>query len=150
MSFIKTIKLGCQYLEIWPSHPLLNPVFRENRVKAAMLMARKLLPPFIVFILVWAYYRGGGFKGVEFMFALKTTWPMTLMCVLFLLLIALQGYYWLGKRAKTPLNKKQEIFYKGLCQKLSRESKLNPTMFDLAISMKEGIKVLGADFLKQL
>ena len=150
MSFIKTIRLGCRYLELWPNHPLLTPVFAENRVKRAMLLGQKLLPPFIVLILVWAYYRGGGFHGVEFMFAMKNTWPMTLMCVLFLLLMPVQGYYWLGKRAQTKLNKKQALFYVELCKKLTNVPVLEPTMMDLALRITDGIAVLGPDFLKNL
>ena len=90
------------------------------------------------------------FHGVEFMFAMKNTWPMTLMCVLFLLLMPVQGYYWLGKRAQTKLNKKQALFYVELCKKLTKEPVLEPTMMDLALRIKEGIAVLGPDFLKNL
>ena len=133
----------------WPLEPLLNPVFKENRVKRALLLGNRILPPFIVFIFFWGFYLGGGFKGVPF-FAIGSNFPVTIACVLFLLLMPVQGYYWFYKRSVTPLNEKQKAFYKDTCKKLEIEPSINPTMYDLEIVINKGINKLGREFLKQL
>ncbi len=150
MSFFKTLSDGIRYMEKWPEDPLLSPVFPENRVKYVMKIGRRVLPPFIVLTLIWAYYRGGGFAGVELMFVLKNTWPMTLVCVLFLLLMPLQGYYWFGKRAHTPLNSKLKLFYIEMCKNLQKQPKDKPNMQDFCDRVNEAIKLLGRDFLRKL
>ncbi len=150
MSFFKTIKAGVKYMDDWPQEALLNPVFPECRVKKAMLTARWLLPPFIVFILVWTYIQGGGFQGVELMFIVKTNYPVALVCALFLLLMPVQGYYWFGRRSQMRLNKKQEMFYVEISKQLQRTPANEPTMRDLEIIINDGIKALGKDFLRKL
>lgn len=137
-------------MNIWPDDPLLAPVFPENRVKYAMKIGRYVLPPFIVFILIWAFVRGGGLKGVELMFALKNNWPVTIICVLFLLLMPLQGYYWFGRRARTRLNARLKLFYAETCKALCRQGADEPDMMDLAVVLRDGIKKLGRDFLRKL
>lgn len=150
MGFVRTVRDGIRYMEIWPEDPLLGPVFAENRVKYAMKLGRYLLPPFIMFILAWAFVRGGGLKGVEFMFAIRNNWPVTLICVIFLLLMPLQGYYWFGRRSATKLNARQKLFYIETCLMLHRQGSQDPTMMDFAEVVAEGIKKLGRDFLRKL
>ena len=134
----------------WPLEPLLNPVFKENRVKTAMLRANLILPPFIVFILFWAIFLGGGFKGIPLLFALGSNFPIVICCVLFLLMMPLQGYYWFYKRAVTPLNKKQTLIYNDLCKKLDRIPTINPLMKDFEDVLIEALKKLDKEFLEQL
>ncbi len=150
MNIVSKIKIGIQYMNDWPEEPLLNPVFTECRVKKAVLLGQKLLPPFIVFILFWAIYQGGGFKGIPFLFALSSNFPVTLVCILFLLFMPLQGYLWFYKRAVTKLNAKQKEFYLLICSKLEKEPVLDPTMMDLEKSINSCIKNLGTDLLKKL
>lgn len=146
----KSIKIGINYMKQWPLEPLLNPVFKENRVKIAMLRGNLILPPFIVFILFWSIFLGGGFKGVPMLFALGSNFPVVLVCVLFLLLMPLQGYYWFYKRAITPLNLKQTMFYQKLCTRLQIVPKENPLMQDLEYVIVQGLKHLDKEFLKEL
>ena len=150
MNIFTKIKIGIRYMNEWPDEPLLNPVFAESRVKRAMKAGNRLLPPFIVFILFWAIYQGGGFKGIPLLFALSSNFPVTLVCVIFLLLMPLQGYVWFYKRAQTPLNEKLKIFYTELCSKLNREAAFNPTMMDLEIAINACLKTLGSEPLKKL
>ena len=75
MNIVSKIKIGIQYMNDWPLEPLLNPVFPECRVKKAVIAGRKILPPFIVFILFWAVYQGGGFKGIPLLFAISSKYP---------------------------------------------------------------------------
>lgn len=150
MAFFKTVKDGIRYCEIWPQDPLLNPVFPECRVKRAIRAGRMILPPFIVFILLWSYVRGGGLLGVEFMFAVKSNWPMTIICILFILLMPLQGYWWMGKRSRMKLNPRLRIFYMETCIRLHRSGEDSPDMMALAKIMHDGIKILGREFLSKL
>lgn len=144
------IKLGISYMKKWPLEPLLNPVFPENRAKRAVEWACRILPPFIVFIVFWAIYQGGGFKGVPLLFALGSNFPIVIVCVVFLLSLPLQGYYWFYKRSVTRLNKKQELFYQNLCKKLDRPHKAEPTMQDLEDVITDGLARLDKEFLKEL
>ncbi|MDY6321386.1 MAG: terminus macrodomain insulation protein YfbV [Succinivibrio sp.] len=150
MGFVRTIRDGMKYTRIWPDDPLLGPVFPENRVKYFMKLGNFALPPFIVLILFWAFWRGGGLHGVEFMFAMKNTWPVTIICVLFLLFMPLQGYYWMGRRSQTKLNARQKLFYMETCIMLHRQGSQDPTLMDFAETTAEGIKKLGRDFLRKL
>ena len=150
MSFIKTFKDGIKYMEIWPEDPILGSVFTEGRVKYIMRLGKYLLPPFIMFLIVWNFIMGGGLKGVEFFYTLKSNWPVTLCCVLFLLVLPLQGYYWFGKRSSVKLNKKQKLYYEELCKKLQKEPAIDPVMMDFAVTVKEGLAKFGRDILKTL
>lgn len=150
ISFVKKLCLGSKYLELWPEDRVLGAVFPENRVKKVMVLARRLIPPFIVFLLLYNFVLGGGLKGVSFFYTLKINWPATLCAVVLLLLLPLQGYYWAGKRAQLKLSKKLETFYRDVCVKLHKEPALNPTMFDLAVVLRQGLKTLPHDFLDRL
>lgn len=150
MGFFNTFSDGLKYMEIFPLEPLLNPVFPEFRVKRAMKMGKILLPPFIVLILLWSYVRGGGLQGVEMMFALKSNWPVTICCVLFLLLMPAQGYWWFGKRARMKLNPRLRIFYMETCIKLQRSGIDDPDLMELMVVINAGIKEFGRDFLRKL
>ena len=150
MGFFRTLLLGRRYMAVWPDDPLLGPVFPENRVKYWMKVGSYLLPPFIVLILAWAWYRGGGLHGVEFMFAMKSTWPVTIACVIFLLLMPLQGIWWFGRRAQLKLNPRLKLFYMETCIMLHRQGLQDPTMMDFAEATAEGIRKLGRDFLRKL
>lgn len=150
MNFFSTIKLGIKYMEIWPQEDILGAIFPENRVKYVMTVGKYLIPPFVVLIILWVYFLGGGFKGVSFFYTIKLNWPVSIVCVLFLLLMPVQGYYWFGKRALLKLNKRQQLFYQSLCEKLQKTPVLNPTMFDLAKVLNEGCKKLNKDFLNTL
>ncbi|MGN0894982.1 MAG: DUF412 family protein [Succinivibrio sp.] len=150
MRLVKNIYSGADYMRNWPDEALLNPVFKEGRVKKSMNLAIKILPPFIVFILLWGFYMGGGFWGVPLLFALGSSFPVTLSCVLFLLFIPVHGYLWFYKRSITPLNEKQKEFYTKLCKKLEREPSANPVMLDFEKTVNVALKRFGNEFLKEL
>lgn len=139
-----------KYMEIFPEDILLNPIFPEYRVKHCLKFANRLLPPFIVLFLAWTFIRAGGLHGVEFIFVLKNNWPITICCVLFLLMIPLQGYWWFGKRAELKLNARLKLFYIECCIQLHRSAKEEPTLIDLAEIMRDAVKFLGRDILHKL
>ncbi len=151
MKFFSTLRAGMRYMESWPDEPVLGAVFPESRVKYVMRWGRRLIPPFIVLIVLWTFIRGGGLSGVSFFYTIKINYPMTVMCVLFLLCMPLQGYYWFGRRAQLPLSAKQKLFYTNLCYRLQTEPVNEPTMADLAKAINDGLKRLDdKEFLKEL
>ncbi len=147
---VRTITEGRRYLDIWPEHPVLNAIFKEGRVRYVLKAGNYIIPPFIFFILVWNFIQGGGLKGVDFVYTQKINWPVSLVCILFLIALPLQGFYWAGKRARTKLNPKQILFYNDLCEQLKKEKITDPVMYDLAVLINEGLKKLGPEILDKL
>lgn len=149
----KTVLAGARYLEIWPDHPVISAVFPEGRVKYAMRWARRLIPPMIVFILLWNFVQGGGLQGLQglsWLTAGRANWPLGIVTICLLLLVVLHGYYWAGKRAQLKLSSKQERFYQELCLKHGRKPCSAPTMYDLAVILKQGLAGEDHSFLDRL
>lgn len=147
---IKKLKAGLIYMKDWPLEDYLNPVFAENRAKKAMFFANKVIPPLLFLTVLWSLYIGGYFKGVPFLYALFMNIEVSAVCLLVLCLIPLQGLIWFYRRSVTPLNEKQQIFYRELCKKLDHTFTLMPTMRDLEIEINYGLKKLPKEFLKDL
>ena len=64
MSLLSKLKIGSEYMELWPDEKVLRMIFMEPRLKEVYSFAKKALPPFIALILVWMYYTCGGFQGI--------------------------------------------------------------------------------------
>lgn len=150
MNFFATLKEGREYMNKWPSAPLLTPVFPECRALVLMNICKKVIPPFIVLVLFWSLYLGGYFKGVPLYYALMENISVTVSSLAVLVMIPLQGYYWFGKRACTKLNGRLKSFYEELCLKLDRQACLEPTFKDFEAVLNDGLKKLDHDFLKKL
>ena len=60
MGFYRTLKVGQQYLNIWPLERKLGAIFPENRIIKATLFAQKVMPFLAVLFVVWQqiYARG--------------------------------------------------------------------------------------------
>lgn len=73
----------------------LGMIFPENRVIKATVFAQKFMPFVAVFSIVWQqlYMKSAYFALV-----------IAILTALFSLCLPLQGLYWLGKRAQTPLS----------------------------------------------
>ncbi len=147
----KTIKDGMEYMELFPLEPLLNPVFPEYRVKKVMQLSALILPPFMVLMVLWVYIRGGGLHPeISLFLALEENLLMLVLCLVFLLSMPLQGYYWFGRRASQPLNPRLSQFYLKTCARLGRQGSSVPTMLDLVRVIRAALKSQGPDFLKEL
>ncbi len=81
---------GQHYMKTWPADKRLAPVFPENRVVTATRFAIRFMPPLAVFTLTWQIALGGQLGP-----AIATA--------LFACSLPMQGLWWLGKRAGTPL-----------------------------------------------
>ena len=147
---IKKLKAGYIYMKDWPLEDYLNPVFAENRVKKSMNFANKAIPPLLFLTIIWSLFIGGYFKGVPFIYALSLNLEATIACLFVLCIIPIQGLYWFYRRSVTPLNEKQQVFYRTLCKKLDHTFTLMPTMRDLEVEINYGLKKLSKDFLKEL
>lgn len=111
MSFFSLLKQGQHYLNTWPLESKLGIIFPENRVIQATKFAQKLMPFLAVFSVVWQQI----YAKQDMM-----AFSVAILTALFALLIPLQGLYWLGKRAITPLEQQSEVWFYDICERLKK------------------------------
>ena len=147
MGFYRTLKVGQHYLNIWPLEPKLGAIFPENRVIKATLFAQKMMPFLAVLFVVWQqiYARGD-----------NMALAVAVLSALFALCFPLQGFYWLGKRAQTPLSPQSVVGFHHVLEKLKEKQEVipnfsdKPTYLDLANLLKMAQKKLPQDFWQDL
>ena len=147
MGFYRTLKMGQHYLNIWPLEPKLGAIFPENRVIKAILFAQKMMPFLAVLFVVWQqiYARGD-----------NMALAVAVLSALFALCLPLQGFYWLGKRAQTPLSSQSAVGFHHVLEKLKENQEVipnfsdKPTYLDLANLLKMAQKKLPRDFWQDL
>ena len=147
MGFYRTLKIGQQYLNSWPLEPKLGAIFPENRVIKATLFAQKMMPFLAVLFVVWQqiYARGD-----------NMALAVAVLSALFALCLPLQGFYWLGKRAQTPLSSQSAVGFHHVLEKLKEKQEVipnfsdKPTYLDLANLLKMAQKKLPQDFWQDL
>ncbi|HDN2513124.1 TPA: DUF412 domain-containing protein [Providencia rettgeri] len=88
--FFKRFRLGNRYLKIFPMEKKLSPIFPEIRINKAVRFGIRFMPPIAIFTLAWQIALGGQLGP-----AIATA--------LFACSLPMQGLWWLGKRASTPL-----------------------------------------------
>lgn len=143
----KTLKQGQHYLKTWPMVPKLGLIFPENRIIKATAFAQKIMPFIAVFTIVWqlVYIKGD-----------ITALAVTVLMVIFVLSLPIQGLYWLGKRASTelPVQALRE-FYK-IYHKLQKVNVVLPVVKDkpcyqqLAELLNKAVTHLDADFWQDI
>ncbi|NBI13788.1 DUF412 family protein [[Haemophilus] felis] len=147
MSFFHTLKQGQRYLKSWPLQPKLGSIFPENRIIKSTLFAQKFMPFMAVFAVVW-----------QQLYARQDTAALAiaLLTAIFALMLPMQGLYWLGKRAKSPLSSQTEQVFHQTCQKLKDDADIyitpreTPCYQDLAEVLNKAAKKLGQDFWQEL
>jgi uncharacterized protein len=90
MNVISTFKAGQRYIKLCPTDKQLAYSFPELKIINYIKTTSKYLPPIVIGLLVWQYY-------------MPAQIAVTAITVLFTLSLPLQGIYWLGKRALSPL-----------------------------------------------
>lgn len=90
VSWFQVLQRGQHYMKTWPADKRLAPVFPENRVTVVTRFGIRFMPPLAIFTLTWQIALGGQLGP-----AIATA--------LFACGLPLQGLWWLGKRAITPL-----------------------------------------------
>ncbi|OCG21422.1 MULTISPECIES: terminus macrodomain insulation protein YfbV [unclassified Gilliamella] len=90
MNLINTFKAGQRYIKLCPIDKQLAHSFPELKIINYIKTATKYLPPIIIGLLLWQYY-------------MSAQIAVTVITILFTLSMPLQGIFWLGKRALSPL-----------------------------------------------
>ena len=90
MNLIKLFKLGQEYANTCSKNKELIFNFPEMKIVRYIKFAIKYIPPTIIFLCVWQYY-------------LQANFALTIVTIIFVLSLPVQGFLWLGKRAKSPI-----------------------------------------------
>lgn len=140
--FGSKLQIGRRYLAVWPRRAELNSLFPENRVIHAIEFGARVLPPVVVICIMLQYQFGDGLY-----------WPSVITTVLFMLSLPLQGYYWLGRRAVTPLPPSLASWYREINGRMSeqggpaRRLVANPRYQELAETLRAAFDQLDKSFL---
>lgn len=135
---LQHIKNGHRYMQLWPNHACVGNL-AEARVIPATRFGWKAMP---VAALANAFVQFS-YLGPEFM-------PQILAATIFILLLPLQGYYWLGKRAYTQLPLALRSWYFELQEKLNAQGadirlpsdRQGPCYIDLARVLRKALNQL--------
>lgn len=111
MSFFSILKKGQIYLNTWPQEAKLSMIFPENRVIKATRFAQKVMPLIAVFAVFWQQL----YAKQDVM-----AFSIAILTALFALLIPLQGLYWLGKRAMSPLESQSAVWFYDISERLKK------------------------------
>lgn len=141
--WFKLLRLGQHYMKTWPADKRLAPVFPENRVVRTTLFAIRFMPPLAVFTLSWQIALGGQLGPV-------------VATALFALSLPMQGLWWLGRRAITPLPPSLLQWFHDIRHRLLEAGlalaplEEKPTYQMLADVLKRAFKQLDKTFLDDL
>ena len=108
-SFFSTLKRGQIYLQTWPLEAKLGIIFPENRIIKATKFAQKFMP----------------FAKTDL-----TALAIAILTALCALVMPLQGLYWLGKRAKSPLEPQSSQWFYEISERLRKQHESLPTVQD--------------------
>lgn len=139
----RVLHYGQHYMKTWPLDKRLAPVFPENRVVRATQFGIRFMPPLAVFTLTWQIALGGQLGP-----AIATA--------LFACSLPLQGLWWLGRRAVSPLPPTLSEWFHDLRHKLQDAGMAlapiegKPTYQMLADVLKRAFKQLDKTFLDDL
>lgn len=143
VSWFKLFQRGQVYMKTWPNEKRLAPMFPENRVIKVTRFAIRFMPAMAVFILAWQISLGGelGPAVATAMFACS---------------LPMQGLWWLGKRAVTPLPPRLLQWFNEIRNSLQQAGKAlaplegEPTYQSLAELLKRAFKQLDSPFWDEL
>lgn len=142
-----TIQIGQRYLNTLPNQKKLDLFMPDYRLIRLVKFATRLMPAFACFAVCWQYF----FPDAE-----QATLSNAILTALFALSIPLQGFYWLGKRAKSPLPLNLLEWYETLRQKLNQEryeqiaDQTVPSYQDFANLLRLAEKTWGNSYFDEL
>ena len=96
-------------------------IFPENRIIKATKFAQKFMPFMAVFAVVWQQL----YAKMDL-----TALAIAILTALCALVMPLQGLYWLGKRAKSPLEPQSSQWFYEISERLRKQHESSPTMQD--------------------
>ncbi|WP_445497843.1 terminus macrodomain insulation protein YfbV [Photorhabdus sp. SF281] len=141
--WIRKMRLGQQYMKTWPIEKQLAPMFPENRIIKATRFGIRFMPPLAIFTLTWQIALGGQLGP-----AVATA--------LFACSLPMQGLWWLGKRASTPLPATLLKWFHEIRDKFVEAGiamapvQQTPTYQSLAELLKRAFKQLDRSFLDDI
>lgn len=106
-----TIQQGQRYLNTFPTQPKLNLFLPDYRLIRWVKFATKAMPAFACFAVCWSAF----FPDAE-----HATRSSAILTALFAVSLPFQGFYWLGKRAASPLPLPLLDWYEQLRQQLNQ------------------------------
>lgn len=138
MAFIKYLQDGQRYMKKWPRHSVVA-AFTETRVIPATRIAITMMPALAVLNLL-----------VQWQFHNQQWTTAAFISSLFLLMLPIQGLYWLGHRSNKPLPPPLLHWYQELQRKLkvapAQQGKPGSTTYmDLAILLRKVLAELPPD-----
>ena len=120
-SFFSILKQGQIYLQTWPLEAKLGMIFPENRIIKATKFAQKFMPFMAVFAVAWQQL----YAKADF-----TAFSLAILTALCALAMPFQGLYWLGKRAKLPLEPQSSQWFYEISERLTKQHESLPTVQD--------------------
>lgn len=141
MALFKTFREGWRYRKLWPNHAIVGGLPEAQVIPLTKLITWMLpIAAVVNFAVQWTWL-GSGYLGT------------TVTASLFLLLMPLQGYYWLGKRSLSELPLSLRAWYFDLQAKLQqagRDVRLpshrpGPCYCDLAVIVNKALAELPGD-----
>lgn len=131
-SVMSQFQIGRLYAKIWPMRRELAPLFIEYRIIKATDLAITVMPILAMLTLFFQL----NYLGSDFL-------PQAIASALFFISLPLQGLFWLGKRAQTPLEPAMHKWYTELYTKMVEngyQTKLTenkPRYMELAVLLKD-------------
>ncbi|WP_194755456.1 terminus macrodomain insulation protein YfbV [Aliidiomarina indica] len=134
----KSVRRGIKYMKVWPNHAVVGNMTEAKVIPATRLGARVLPIAAVANFFVQFQY-----LGMDYL-------PQIIGASLFILLLPLQGYYWLGQRAYRELPPPLKHWYFELKQKLNDSGedirlpshRPGPCYIDLARVLRTALTVL--------
>ncbi|NDL65302.1 terminus macrodomain insulation protein YfbV [Acerihabitans arboris] len=143
VSWYKIFQRGQDYMKTWPTEKRLAPLFPENRMITATRFGVRYMPAVAVFTLTWQIAFGGQLGPAVATAIFACSLPM-------------QGLWWLGKRAVTPLPPTLLHWFHEVRHQLNEAGQAlapvegAPTYQMLAEVLKRAFKLLDKAFLDDL
>ncbi|HSG53195.1 MAG TPA: terminus macrodomain insulation protein YfbV [Rheinheimera sp.] len=140
----KTLRAGWKYAKQWPAKPELNSLFVENKVIMLTAMAGRFLPAAACVCALVQY----SLLGSSYL-------PQIITMMLFVATLPLQGWYWLGVRAGTPLPPTISAWFMQIRTKMQQQGVQLPPLQqpgryeDLAQVLRQAYQQLDKTFVKQ-
>ena len=143
-SMMSQLQTGRLYGKKWPMRKELAPLFLEFRVIRATELAITVMPILAMLTLFFQL----NYLGSDFL-------PQAIASVLFFISLPLQGLFWLGKRAQTPLDPAMQKWYNELYTKMAANgyqtqlSENKPRYMELANLLKDMFEKMDRAFTKE-
>jgi uncharacterized membrane protein YfbV (UPF0208 family) len=140
----QSLKNGQRYMETWPMRKELNPLFPEQRIIKATKFGIKVMPAVAAISIL-----------TQMTFSNAQAMPQAIVVALFAISLPLQGIWWLGNRANTPLPPSLAIWYRELHQKIIETGcalepvNAKPRYRELAVILNRAFRQLDKNALER-